>query len=161
MTTILLTFPRDDSVGGAGHAIATTALRVGDLPNDPSTPPSVRIQGQLGEIQLFPCAQNPDRSKLVLEDGTVEEKTWRKPGPGKGSGWYNGFLHHMNPEGEGQGMFWEADEAAFALIEGRKEGRHLDLEETVCIMETIDEVRRQGGLVYPERIESTDYPLQL
>jgi hypothetical protein len=28
-------------------------------------------------------------------------------------------------------------------------------------METMDEVRRQGGLVYPEAIETTDYPVKL
>jgi dihydrodiol dehydrogenase / D-xylose 1-dehydrogenase (NADP) len=29
------------------------------------------------------------------------------------------------------------------------------------IMEVMDEVRKQGGLVYPEKIETTKYPTQL
>jgi len=28
-------------------------------------------------------------------------------------------------------------------------------------MEVMDEVRKQGGLVYPEKIESVDFPVQL
>ncbi|KAM5515492.1 dimeric dihydrodiol [Fusarium oxysporum f. sp. phaseoli] len=160
-TTIILTFPQDASAGGDAHAIATTSIRVGNLANEQNPQASVRIQGELGELQLFPTAHNPKSTKLILADGTVEEKEWPKPGPGKGSGWYNGFLHHMNPDGEGQGMFWEADEAAFAILEGRKEGKNLNLMESVAILEVLDEVRRQGGLAYPADIEAVDYPVDL
>lgn len=52
-------------------------------------------------------------------------------------------------------MFWEADEAGMALVEGRKEGKYEGLDETVVIMEVMDEVRRQCGLTYPEYIETT------
>ena len=34
-------------------------------------------------------------------------------------------------------------------------------EESVVIMETLDQVRRQGGVTYPERIETTEYPVSL
>ncbi|KAJ3539363.1 hypothetical protein NM208_g5524 [Fusarium decemcellulare] len=94
----------------------------------------------------------------VRGDTNPQPCSWPKPGPGKGSGWYNGFLTFMNPEGEGQGMFWEADEAAFAIIEGRREGRCMDLGESIAVMEVLDEVRRQGGLEYPAEIETTEYP---
>jgi hypothetical protein len=33
--------------------------------------------------------------------------------------------------------------------------------ESILIMEIMDEVRRQGGLKYPESIESTKYPVKL
>lgn len=58
-------------------------------------------------------------------------------------------------------MFWEADEAAEAFVEGRKEGKYEGLDESILIMEVMDEVRKQGGLVYPEKIESVDFPVQL
>ena len=67
----------------------------------------------------------------------------------------------VNEEGEGHGMFWEADEAASAVLEGRKEGRFEGLEESVLVMEVMDEVRRQGGLTFPERIESTEFPVDV
>lgn len=58
-------------------------------------------------------------------------------------------------------MFWEADECAYALREGRKEGRFESLAESLVIMEVMDEVRRQGQFKLPGKIESTDYPLDL
>ena len=60
----------------------------------------------------------------------------------------------------GHGMFWEADEAARCLRDGKLESEGLTLEESIVIMETMDEVRRQGGVVYPNEIETLDYPLE-
>lgn len=34
-------------------------------------------------------------------------------------------------------------------------------EESIVIMETMDQVRKQGGIVYPEKIETTEYPVSL
>ena len=31
----------------------------------------------------------------------------------------------------------------------------------MVIMEVMDEVRRQNGVKYPEKIESTEYPIEL
>ncbi|KAF2707184.1 NAD(P)-binding protein [Pleomassaria siparia CBS 279.74] len=160
-TTIVLTFPRSAEAGGDAHAIATTSLRVATAPGGKEDVPGIRIQGPKGEIQVYPPAFRPTRTRLVLKDGTVEDKQWPFPGPGKGSGWYNGFGGSLQPEGEGHGMYWEADEAALALIEGRKEGKFESLAESILIMEVMDQVRKQGGLVYPEKIESTEYPVQL
>lgn len=156
-TSMLLTFPQPD--GSDAQAFATTSIRLGRLPND--TTPAVIIQGSKGTMHLDTQAQCPKHTKVILDDGTVEEKTWPQPGPGKGSGWYNGFLSHRNPEGEGQGMFWEADEAARALIEGRKEGRHQGLDESIAIMDVLDEVRKQGELQYPDRVETAEYPVNV
>ena len=123
--------------------------------------PFVRIQGPKGEIQVFGHSFRPLSIKIIDSDGKVESKEFPIPGPGKGSGWYNGFGGSLQSEGEGHGRFWEADEAADAIINGRKEGRFLGLDESVLIMEVMDEVRKQGGLKYPEKIETTEYPTQL
>jgi predicted dehydrogenase len=160
-TTIVLSFPRSAEAGGDAHAVATTSLRIATTPGGISDTPGIRIQGPKGEIQVFPPAFRPLRTRLILSNGTVESKDWPQPGPGKGSGFYNGFGGNYNAEGEGHGMFWEADEAALALVEGRKEGKYESLAESILIMEVMDEVRKQGGLSYPEKIETTDYPVQL
>ncbi|PSN64878.1 oxidoreductase domain-containing protein [Corynespora cassiicola Philippines] len=160
-TTMVLTFPRSEEAGGDAHAIATTSLRVATSPGGNEDVPGIRIQGPKGEIQVFPPAFRPTRTKIILKDGTVEEKHWPQPGPGEGSGWYNGFGGGRNAEGEGHGMFWEADEAATAFVEGRKEGKYEGLAESILIMEVMDEVRKQGGLVYPEKIETTKFPTPL
>jgi len=34
-------------------------------------------------------------------------------------------------------------------------------EESIVIMETMDQVRRQGGIEYPKKIETTAYPVSL
>lgn len=109
----------------------------------------------------MPPLFRPTHTRVILTDGTLEDREWPQPGPGKGSGWINGFNANKNPEGEGHGMFWEADEAGMALIEGRKEGKFLDLDESILIMEVMDQVRKEGGLRYPEKIETTDYPVDL
>ncbi|KNG49164.1 oxidoreductase domain containing protein [Stemphylium lycopersici] len=160
-STMILRFPRSKEQGGEAHAVATASLRVATAPGGNMDTPFVRIQGPKGEIQVFGHAFRPLSTKIIGSDGKVELKEFPIPGPGKGSGWYNGFGGSLQPEGEGQGMFWEADEAADAIINGRKEGRFLGLDESVLIMEVMDEVRKQGGLVYPEKIETLDYPTQL
>ena len=58
-------------------------------------------------------------------------------------------------------MFWEADEAATAVLEGRKEGKYLDLTESLVIMNVMDQVRQAGGIKYPTKVESLDFPLEL
>jgi dihydrodiol dehydrogenase / D-xylose 1-dehydrogenase (NADP) len=162
MTTMLLTFPRSSELGGDAHGIATTAFRTTPDPDGKgSAGPAIRVQGDKGEVQIFHPAYRPTKTKLVLSDGTVEDKEFVQPGPGNGSGWYNGFGDDKNPEGEGHGMFWEADECAFALKEGRKEGKYEGLKESVVIMEVMDEVRKQNGMTYPDKIETTEYPTKL
>ncbi|CAO2649022.1 Nn.00g099710.m01.CDS01 [Neocucurbitaria sp. VM-36] len=160
-STIILNFPRSKEAGGEAHAVATTSLRVATAPGGNMDLPFVRIQGPKGEIQVFGHSFRPLSTKIISSDGKVESKEFPIPGPGKGSGWYNGFGGQFQAEGEGQGMFWEADEAADAIINGRKEGKFLGLDESILIMEVMDEVRKQGGLVYPEKIETTKYPTQL
>jgi len=160
-TTMLLTFPPTDARGEA-HGIATTGMRTAADPDGKGTAgPSIRCQGENGEIQVFHPAYRPTRTKLILTDGTVEEKEWPMPGPGKGSGWKNGFGGEFNAEGEGHGMFYEADECAYALRDGRKEGQYESLEESLVIMRTMDEVRKQNGFQLPEKIESTEYPTKV
>jgi hypothetical protein len=50
---------------------------------------------------------------------------------------------------EGRGMWCEAAEVVRCLREGRLESDVMPLDETVAIMATMDEVRRQIGLTYP------------
>lgn len=158
LTTILLTFPRDVAAGGDMHGVASASLRTSnDYDHKGASGPAVRIQGTQGEIQVWPPLYRPTRTRLVLANGEIEDKNWPQPGPGAGSGWYNGFIK-MEAEGEGHGMFWEADEVARALVEGRTEPpvSVQGLEESVLVMEVMDGVRRQGGLVFPEEIETLE-----
>ncbi|KAH7120637.1 hypothetical protein EDB81DRAFT_847899 [Dactylonectria macrodidyma] len=149
MVTMMLEFPRDEEYGGPAHAVASCSL---GLSNDAvaaaadAAIPNIRIQSPKGELQVFPPAYRPTRTRLILKDGT---------------GWFNGYGASPNPEDQGHGLFWEADDAARALLEGRKEGSCLGLDESILIMEIMDEVRRDAGLEYPAVLETTDYPVPL
>ncbi|CAJ0549806.1 Ff.00g034190.m01.CDS01 [Fusarium sp. VM40] len=80
MVTVLLEFPREVDQGGPAHAVATCSL---GLSNDTvaetadASAPSVRIQGQQGENQVFPTTYRPTHTRLILKDGTVEDKKGR------------------------------------------------------------------------------------
>ena len=119
LTSMVLTFPREQE--GDAHGIATTSLRVSSDPSGKNiSGPIVRIQGTKGEIQIFPPTFNPSKSKLILKDGSIEEKDWTHPGPGPGSGFRNGFGKELKPEGEGMGMFWRQTSVDMRF---EKEGR--------------------------------------
>jgi hypothetical protein len=54
-------------------------------------------------------------------------------------------------------MFWEADECARCIRDGRLESEGMPLEETVEVMRVMDQVREQGGLVYPGGLEGVEW----
>lgn len=51
-----------------------------------------------------------------------------------------------------QGFIFEAEEAMKCLREGKKESAIMPLEETLAIMKTMDTLRKQWGLEYPETV---------
>lgn len=155
MTTVVLDFAgahvgrANEGGNGDAHAIALTSIRVSNDPNDehPSADP-VRIQGTRGDITVSAPSYRPTSYTLVpaknanrgkVADFEFERKDFEIPA--------------------GHGMFWEADECARCIRDGKLESETMGWEESVAVMEVMDEVRRQGGLEYPEAIESTEYPL--
>ncbi|KAJ5090391.1 hypothetical protein N7532_009075 [Penicillium argentinense] len=148
-TTILLNFPTSTPSNGPhpkhSHGVAMTNLRVAADPDEKGTTgANIRIQGTKGEIQVFGNPFRPMRYRIIPKKGAGEVRDVEFPIPS-----------------EGHGMFWEADEVARCLRDGKLESEGLPWEESIVIMEVMDEVRKQGGLTYPQKIESTEYPLQL
>lgn len=135
MTSMILRFEKSKSMG-----IATTSMRVDGQSSDF---PQIRIQGTQGEIQVYGPAYRPTKYAIVGKDGKREEVECEIPKEGE--------------KGVGHGMFWEADEAGRCVRDGKKESEGLGWAESVVIMETMDEVRRQGGLVYGKEIETDVY----
>ncbi|KAH8593344.1 hypothetical protein B0O99DRAFT_516190 [Bisporella sp. PMI_857] len=144
-TTIISHFENNKTVG-----IATTSLRTASQPyGDESivSGPTARIQGTKGEIQLFGPLYRPFQYQVLFKGGVPgEEEVVHCPFP-------------KDPERDnwGHGMFWEADEAARCLRDGKLESEGLEWDESVAIMEAMDEARKQGDLVYPDLIESAEY----
>lgn len=148
-TTILLSFPTSTPANakhpGESQAIATTHLRVWTDPDETNAArPAIRIQGTKGEIQVDGPAFRPTVYRIIPQkgEGDVKEKKFTFPS-------------------DGRGMYYEADEVARCLRDGKLESDTLSLEESIVIMDVMDEARKQNGLTYPEKIESTVYPTQL
>lgn len=149
--TMILTFPTTTPSAlpnRTSHAVAMTAFRVGTDPDGRgSAGPSIQVQGTKGSILIFGPAYRPGRYRVVPKVETGETATVQDV--------------HVPFPGDARGMFWEADEVARCVRDGKLESEGLPWEESIVIMEVMDKVRQQGGLVYPEGIESTTYPLDL
>ena len=141
-TTVVVQFPRHRSMG-----VALTGLRTRTGVDAQNTGgPSILIQGSGGEIQVVGPPFKPLQYRVVKRDGggavdVVDCPMPRDPARG---GW-------------GHGMFWEADECARCLRDGRLESATLPLAESIVIMEVMEAALAQGGVVYPDLITSAVY----
>ena len=87
------------------------------------------IVGTEARIEIDAVFYAPTPFTLIGRDGTV--------------------LERFDEPHEGRGMQHEAAEVMRCLRAGRLESDVLPLDETLAIMDTLDEIRRQIGLVYP------------
>ena len=164
-TSIMLHFPTAPGAAAAAsagssskkphsaQAIALTNFRVATDPDGfNSARPAIRIQGTRGEVQVDGPAFRPTVWRFIpFEEHDVQS---RKEGK-------NERVKETVCEIPGQGMFWEADECARCVRDGKGESEGLGWEESCVIMEVMDRVREQGGVKYPGAIESVEYPVQL
>ncbi|CAL8579407.1 hypothetical protein XPA_005156 [Xanthoria parietina] len=160
MTSMIVTFPSAPGPAPAGspdgnsthsaHGIALTNLRVATDPDGFNTAkPAIRIQGTKGEIQVDGPAFRPVSWRFIKAKAEGQ----------KGSGEPEVEEHECDIPGHG--MFWEADECGRCVRDGKTESEGMGWEESVVIMDVMDEVRKQGGVRYPSSIESLEYPLAL
>lgn len=63
------------------------------------------------------------------------------------------FEKGSDPSVPGGGWHWQADEVARCIRDGKIESNVWGWDKTVLEMEIFDEVRKQGGLAYPEGVE--------
>ena len=92
-------------------------------------PNTAHIVGTDARIDIDAVWYSPTSFRLVAPDGAVLES----------------YESHV----DGRGMQYQALAAERYVAEGRHDSDILPLDETVAIMGTLDEVRRQIGLVYP------------
>ena len=146
-TTVVLQFP-----GHRSQGIGMTSMRVGTgVGSAQQSGPAILIQGSDGEIQVMGPAYKPLSYRVIKKS----EKKSESEVP-----WVDMPIPKDTRESatwKGHGMFWEADEAARCLRDGKKESATLPLSESIVIMETMEEALRQGGIVYPELITTDVY----
>ncbi|KAK1503714.1 oxidoreductase [Colletotrichum abscissum] len=138
--TIILNFPKHGTVG-----IATSSLRVATDPGISGTQ-AIRIQGSHGEIQVENPAYKPRSFKIITmsETGAVE-KVFEYPHP------------QDSERSWGNGTFWEADEAARCIRDGKLESDTMPWSESILVMETMDKVLKDAGIFYPELIATDEF----
>ncbi len=108
------------SYGGGAHAVLTTTLAA-------LGPNRAAVVGTEARLEIDGRFYAPTTFTLTRRDGTVER---------------------FDQPHEGQGLRHEAAHVMACLRAGRTESDVLPLDETVAVMETMDEVRRQTGLGY-------------
>jgi predicted dehydrogenase len=141
-TSILVQFPTHKSVG-----VALTSLRVATDPDTHGmTAPAIRIQGSGGEISVVHPAYKPLQYRIVKKDSGGKVEVVDCPMP-----------KDKDREGWGHGMYWEADECARCVRDGKLESETMPLQESVVMMEVMEKVWRDGGLEYPELITGDVY----
>lgn len=139
-TAIIVNFPGHKSMG-----IATTSIQVASDPDSKGgAGPAIRIQGTKGEIQLTGPAFRPLQFKIVRKGGDKPEV-------------YDFPIPKDEKRDFGHGMFWEADECARCLRDGKKQSESMPWTESVAIMEVMDKALADGGVVYPETISTDVY----
>ncbi|KAI6778772.1 putative oxidoreductase-like protein [Emericellopsis cladophorae] len=141
-TSIICQFHQHASMG-----IATTGLRVATDPDGQKTAgAAIRIQGSEGEIQVLHPAYRPTAYRVIKNDsdGKVEVVDCPIPTDPQRSNW-------------GHGMFWEADECARCLRDGKKQSAFMPWEESIVIMDVMDQVLKQGSVTYPDLITTDVY----
>ena len=110
-------------VHGSGALSTTVSSARGSGPN------SAHIVGTAARIDIDRVWYSPTSFTVTAPDGTV--------------------LERYETDIEGRGMQFQALAAERFVAEGELRGRELPIDESVAIMGTLDEIRRQIGVVYP------------
>ncbi|KAJ1311742.1 hypothetical protein OPQ81_010212 [Rhizoctonia solani] len=104
------------------------------------TPPGrgVLIQGEKGQLIIPWSPHRPesytlDIYKTKTSPGSTETKEFSIPG---------------------KGLFFQADAVARALRDGKTEADEYKLEDSLALMQILDEIRKQGGLKYRPELEA-------
>lgn len=140
------------------HGIATTSFRTDWDPNKcQDSVPCVRILGSKAELQVFGGPASRPQSIRITPQLRGKTQAGLKFSGAKGSEQGDTIeVINCGPPGEpggGRGMFWAADEVGRSLRNKESENQNMPWEETILMMEVLDEVRRAGGLRYPEAVE--------
>jgi predicted dehydrogenase len=105
---------------GGRHAVLTTTLGA-------ETANVATIVGTEGRIEIDRVWYQPTTFRLVRRSA----------------------IEHFTEPRVGQGLRYQAAEVGRCLRAGRLESDVMSLDETLSIMGTMDEIRRQIGLTYP------------
>lgn len=106
-------------------------------------------EGRLAVLYTAVRTNTPQQAYLLGTEGRIHiHEPWWKPTRITLS-MYGKDDQIIDMPFEGNGYNYEAEEAMNCLREGRLESDIMPLDETIAIMETLDQIRAQWGLKYP------------
>lgn len=106
--------------------------------------------GGMGVVTTSLLAAGPNRASVEGTEARIEiDRTWYAPTSFTVIAHDGTVLERYDEPHEGTGLRHEAAEVGRCLREGLPESPAMPLDETVSIMATMDEIRRQIGLTYP------------
>ncbi len=136
-TNISLVFPKS-------HVSATVATNLTVKSDEEAV---CRIQGTKGDITVQWPPYRPTSFTIYRKETQRLEVAQTREGP------VDGEIKTFEIPGGGHGMFWEADECARCLRDGKKESFRIPLDESLLTMTVMDAVRQQNDFYYPQEIE--------
>ncbi|RDA82436.1 hypothetical protein CP532_5334 [Ophiocordyceps camponoti-leonardi (nom. inval.)] len=152
-TTVICRFPRHRSMG-----IATSSILVGTKADGEPTTPAVRIQGSKGEIQVMYPAFRPTVYKVIRttkQQPQIQEQLQQQQKQQQQQGTVEVVecpIPRDPKRNWGHGFFWEADECARCIRDGKTESQGLPWSESIAIMDTMESALKQAGISYPDLI---------
>jgi predicted dehydrogenase len=124
-TSFTLNFPD-------AQAILTTSININDAPSL-----GCNVRYEHGTITISPPLYCPKQFTVDYHD--KDGKTIRQ--------------ETRMTDYVGKGLHFQADEVARCIRDGKKESEIWSHQKMVLVMEVFDEVRRQGGYVFPPGVE--------
>ncbi|MGO4691474.1 Gfo/Idh/MocA family protein [Glaciibacter sp. 2TAF33] len=106
--------------------------------------------GQIASTVSASDTQGPNRATILGTEGRIEiDAVWYSPTTFRHYDAAGDVVETFTAEVTGRGMHFQAAEAEQLVAAGKTSSDILSGEESVAIMETLDEIRRQIGLRYP------------
>ena len=108
------------------------------------------VDGSLATTLSASDAAGPNTASIIGTDARIDiDATWYAPTGFRVIGAGDAVLETYMSKVDGRGMQFQAFEVERLIATGETESTVMPLDESVSIMRTLDEIRRQIGVVYP------------
>ena len=136
---------------GAPTSIAATARLGGTGADTEVATIFTHASGAVSTTLSSSRAAGPNTAHVVGTEGRIDiDRVWYTPTSFRVTAPDGTVLEEFVSDVEGRGMQFQALAAEEIIADGATDSERLPIDETVAIMETLDAVRRQIGLRYPE-----------
>jgi predicted dehydrogenase len=127
------------------------AARLGDTGADAEVATLMtHVSGALSTTVSSSRGSGPNTAHIVGTEARIDiDRVWYSPTSFTVTAPDGSIIERYESHVEGRGMQYQALAAERFVAEGTLEGRELPIDESVAIMGTLDEIRRQIGVSYP------------